>query len=54
MITEGEKRLERVLGTDEGKMTWWKDACKSTVIKRKEWRCFVRLEAEEKQNEGGR
>lgn len=22
LITEGEKRLERVLGTDEGKMTW--------------------------------
>lgn len=54
VITEGEKRLERVLGTDEGKMTWWKDACKSTVIEGNEWRCFVRRDAEEKQNKGGR
>lgn len=34
MITEGKERLERVLGTDEGKMTWRKDACKSRVIEK--------------------
>lgn len=33
VITDGKKRLERVFGTgDDGKMTWWKDACESTVI----------------------
>lgn len=47
MITEGEKRLESVLGTDEG----WKDACQSTGIER---RCFVGLDAEGNTSEGGR